>query len=153
MVALNDVDFGNFITHPLMQPPGIPDPQYSEQKLIFLKDGATVDPTTNCVNFFGTFLDANWKFTLTRGTNGQQAMVSVSPPPEQQALLEGYDGDDVAERLSAATTKFFNDMVFELDGTFLTFNDMMVTSKGKEPSVMLALEILVRKFPSPGLEF
>ena len=51
------------------------------------------------------------------------------------------------------TSKFFNEMVFELDGTFLSFGDMMMTNKGKEPSVMLALSILVRKFPSPGLEF
>ena len=43
--------------------------------------------------------------------------------------------------------------VVELDGTFLSFGDMMMTNKGKEPSVMLALSILVRKFPSPGLEF
>jgi hypothetical protein len=30
---------------------------------------------------------------------------------------------------------------------------MMVTGKGKEPTVMFSLNIKVRKFPSPGLEF
>ena len=44
-------------------------------------------------------------------------------------------------------------MVFELDGTYLSFRDMMVTDKGEAPSVMLALNIKVRKLPSPGIDF
>lgn len=44
-------------------------------------------------------------------------------------------------------------MVFELDGTYLTFGDMMLTDKGKEDIIMLSLGITVKKFPSPGLDF
>ena len=49
----------------------------------------------------------------------------------------------------------FNEMVFELDGTFLSFKDMMVTppAMGSSPSVMLALNIRVVTFPSPGVDF
>ena len=61
--------------------------------------------------------------------------------------------DEISRRLADVTSSFFNEMVFELDGTFLSFRDMMITGKGKDPSVMLALSIMVKKFPSAGLEF
>jgi hypothetical protein len=62
-------------------------------------------------------------------------------------------GNVTASELSEAMTKFFNELTYELDGTFLSYRDMMVTDKGSAPSVMLALSILVRKFPSPGVDF
>jgi hypothetical protein len=63
------------------------------------------------------------------------------------------DLHSTATQLTTAISDFFNEMIFELDGTFLTFRDMMVTGKGGDPSVMLALQITVKKFPSPGLAF
>jgi hypothetical protein len=154
MVSLNSKDFGNFITHPLMRPPGLPEVdgnKASSSKLEFLKDGVSLDPSSGTVSFFGTYVDAKWKFTLRRGTNGQRALITVTPAevPEDNEL----DYNSISSGLTDVTSKFFNDMVFELDGTFLTLGDMMLTEKGKEPSVMLSLGILVKKFPSPGLAF
>jgi hypothetical protein len=155
MVALNAADFGNFITHPLMRPPGLPEVSdeidASSSKLEFLKEGVAIDPSSAAVSFFGTYLDAKWKFSLQRGTNGQKALVTVRP--EQVPQDAGLDYISLASSLTEATSKFFNEMVFELDGTSLTFLDMMVTDKGKEPSAMLSLKIKVKKFPSAGLKF
>ena len=155
MVALNAVDFGNFITHPLMKTPDIPEIQGlagESSQLKFLKEDVTIDPSTGAVSFYGNFLDAKWRFDLCRGSNGRQASIIVHPM-DSTAEIHDENRDSIAASLTHGVSRFFNEMVFELDGTFLTFRDMMVTGKGKEPSVMLSLSILVRKFPSPGLEF
>lgn len=154
MVALNAFDFGNFITHPLMRPPGLPEIVGSSDKestLVFQKEGVAIDAAKGVVIFYGTYLNESWRFELRRGANGQQAAIAVRPLDTSSSAPN--DRASMAAGLTQVTSKFFNDMVFELDGTFLTFRDMMVTSKGNEPSVLLSLGILVRKFPSPGLEF
>lgn len=155
LVALNAMDFGSFITHPLMKPPGLPDVRESTDKsaeLKFLNEDVTIDSSTGAVSFFGCYLDEKWRFELRRGANGQQASITVHPA-DSGSEISGMNRDSIAAGLSQVVSRFFNEMVFELDGTFLSFRDMMVTGKGKEPSVMLSLSILVKKFPSPGLEF
>lgn len=186
MIALSSTDFGNFITHPLIKPPSPPqelwtktaaaDNKYdnindhqSDDRLIFLKEDVSVDPSSGRVTFFGTCFGVKWKFILQRAANRIQRqnsnggnvsiqatrVESVSPSSterEAQQNVQNYDAI-IANALTATTTKFFNEMIFELDGTFLAFDDMMVTGKGSEPSVMLSLRIKVEKFPSPGLEF
>lgn len=180
MIALSSTDFGNFITHPLMKPPSPPqvvskitaddnnknknNDHQSYDRLIFLKEDVSVDPSSGQVTFFGTYFGATWKFSLQRVVNGQQrhsskgGNVSIqatrveSSSSEEETKIQDYDAI-IANALTATTSKFFNEMIFELDGTFLSFDDMMVTGKGSEPSVMLSLRIKVKKFPSPGLEF
>lgn len=156
MVALNSVDFGNFITHPLMKPPGVPlidgKVEGEAASLTFVKDNVKVDPQTNVVTFYGTYLGARWKFTLSRGAVGaKKALITaeVVHKPEDSDI----DFESIAKELTNVVSGFFNQMVFELDGTFLSFEDMMITAKGKEPSALLSLTITVKKFPSPGLEF
>lgn len=154
MVALNAMDFGNFITHPLMKPPGLPQVagmDDNSSSLQFLKERVSVDPSASAVVFFGSYRDKEWRFELRRGNDGQQASISVNSVDANGK--PSHDDASIAAELADVTSNFFNEMVFELDGTFLSFRDMMVTCKGKEPSVMLSLGILVRKFPSPGLEF
>jgi hypothetical protein len=160
MVALNNVDFGNFITHPLMKPPGIPriegkvegDSSSSSSTLMFVKDNVMVDPQSNVVKFFGNYLGARWQFTLSRGNDiNRKALIKaevVQIPNDSE-----IDFEAIAKELTDVVSTFFNEMVFELDGTFLSFEDMMITAKGKEPSALLSLTITVKKFPSPGLEF
>eukprot|EP00980_Cylindrotheca_fusiformis_P018519 scaffold6124_cov122-Cylindrotheca_fusiformis.AAC.38 len=153
MIALNEIDFGNFVTHPLMRPPGLPENVVdAEDRLEFVKDDVSIDARTGKVTFYGKYIDRLWQFTLERGTTeGKRAVVRVT-----HSGASGSDHIDVASvalQLTEVTSKFFNEMVFELDGTFLSFSDMMLTDKGKEPVIMLSLGILVKKFPSPGLEF
>ena len=147
MVALNAVDFGNFITHPLMKPPSPTTQQDgNSHSLQFLKDDVMIDANTGIVNFFGSYMDRRWQFSLKRGT-AKQAIITAAPE-------NASDGDSsIAKELSAVASNFFNEMVFELDGTFLSFTDMMVTCKLNEPIAMLSLDITVKKFPSSGIDF
>ena len=164
MVALTAEDFGNFITHPLMKPPSPPSfggdspasSSSADLSLNFLKEGVIVDPSDGSVSFYGICDDKKWKFTLRRGNDTtQKALIHASLAEGHQD--EGQQSEErveaLAKALSETSTEFFNKMVFELDGTFLSFEDMALTAKGTEPSVLLKLSILVRKFPSPGLEF
>jgi len=157
MVALSATDFGNFITHPLMKPPSPPINTSSDtNKLLFLREDVSLDASTGSVVFFGTYAGSKWKFTLQRDSDSgkkakiEAALVESSRGNDDEA---GIDYDAIQQSLALTTSNFFNEMVFELDGTFLSFEDMMLTPKGREPSVMLSLSILVRKFPSPGIEF
>lgn len=153
MVALNAADFGNFITHPLMKPPGIVgDGSEDDSGLEFMKENVTLDPKAGAVKFLGKYMGQTWQFTLRRGSNEQKAMIEACLHKSSQSDAT-TDWENVARQLAQVTSKFFNEMVFELDGTFLSFSDMMLTDKGKEPIIMLSLGILVKKFPSPGLEF
>ncbi len=154
MVALSATDFGNFITHPLMKPPSPPmSLNENNSKLTFVKENVSVNPSSGTVIFYGMYAGSKWKFTLQRSADtARKAKISAS-------LVSGdsdeknSNHDRMAKALASTTSKFFNEMVFELDGTFLSFEDMMLTDKGKEPSAMLSLRIKVEKFPSPGIEF
>jgi hypothetical protein len=155
LVALSATDFGNFITHPLMVPPSPPTIEgmpVTATALEFLKDKVYIDPDQATVTFYGNYAGATWEFTLQRSPSGKRALIRAALAPGQTRVSD-LDYDQLATALTESTSHFFNEMVFELDGTFLSFHDMMLTSKGKEPSVMLSLLITVRKFPSPGLEF
>eukprot|EP00977_Amphora_coffeiformis_P000179 scaffold48_cov161-Amphora_coffeaeformis.AAC.27 len=144
MIAVNSEDFGNFITHPLMKPPEVS----SGESPKFRKENTVIDPKERTVVFYSDFRDYTWQCTLQRSARGT-AEVSVTP------ANKGGDKapDELAKELSISLTNFFNNLVFELDGTFLSYRDMRVTDKGESTSVMLALDILVRKFPSPGVDF
>ena len=150
MVALSATDFGNFITHPLMKPPSPPMTSNNNSKLTFLRENASVNPSSGTVLFYGMYAGKKWRFTLQRAAeSSQKAKITASLAEPSQ----GSEYDEMAKALAVTTSQFFNEMVFELDGTFLSFEDMMLTDKGKEPSAMLSLKITVKKFPSPGIEF
>ena len=148
MVALNAHDFGNFITHPLMQPPTSASGDVSS--IEFLPEGTLVDPVTASVVFFARYAGTKWRCALQRSQVAKKAAVSVSSA-EEVGVVAGQDM--VVAKLAEVLQRYFNEMVFELDGTYLSFRDMMVTDKGEAPSVMLALNIKVRKLPSPGIDF
>ena len=145
MIALNSQDFGNFITHKLMKPPHV-----AGEKPVFLKERTSIDAKQGIVIFYCSFRGHTWQCTLKRSpSEGGTANVSA-------VLAEACDetlDDDTAQELSTSLTTFFNNLVYELDGTFLSYRDMMIMEKGSAESVMLALNILVRKFPSPGIDF
>lgn len=159
MVALNSVDFGNFITHPLMKPPGVvgATSEDDNNRLEFVKENVSLNPKTGVVTFFGRYMGQIWQFTLQRGssTDEKKAVITAFHQKSSSESSGGpnTDWEAVALQLTKITSDFFNEMVFELDGTFLSFSDMMLTGKGKEPIIMLSLGILIKKFPSPGLDF
>lgn len=150
MIALSGKDFGNFITHPRLRPPGLSEAASSDQEegeLVFIKEGSRVDSEKGYVAFFAMHKGSKYECTLRRGDDdNKKALVSLKP-------VDDGGSKETATELARLLTDFFNEMTFELDGTYLSFRDMMVTQKGREPNVMLSLNIKVRKFPSPGLEF
>jgi hypothetical protein len=161
MVALTAEDFGNFVTHPLMKPPCPPTigddaVAAANLNLTFLKEGVVVDPNEGTVSFYGMCDKKKWKFSLQKGTDARNKAIIQAAPADEDEQQQGPSlerTEALSKALSETSTKFFSEMVFELDGTFLSFEDMALTAKGSEPSVLLKLSILVRKFPSPGLEF
>jgi len=158
MVALSATDFGNFITHPLIKPPSPPSINGSSDnqnsRLVFQKENVSVDPSTGLVTFYGTYADSKWKFALQRAAGGgEQAKIHATLAESGGERERGAVVDAMELSLASTTSKFFNEMVFDLDGTFLSFEDMMLTDKGRDSSVMISLRIKVKKFPSPGMEF
>lgn len=147
---MNSKDFGNFITHPLMKPPVLRSNECS-QAIKFAKEGVTIDVNNGSVTFYGTYMEERWRCTLRRGEDRGQgrAMIVVEPTSVEKKA----EFASAAMELTEAISDFFNRMVFELGGTFLSFRDMMITSKGESPNIMLAISITVKKFPSAGLAF
>eukprot|EP00586_Coscinodiscus_wailesii_P011541 CAMPEP_0172509622 /NCGR_PEP_ID=MMETSP1066-20121228/221738_1 /TAXON_ID=671091 /ORGANISM="Coscinodiscus wailesii, Strain CCMP2513" /LENGTH=284 /DNA_ID=CAMNT_0013288201 /DNA_START=145 /DNA_END=999 /DNA_ORIENTATION=- len=151
MIAMNNFDFGSFITHPLLKAP--------QHKFLgelrdfeFLKDDVSINPVNKSVQFYGVFLGEKWKCSLERPTNGG-ANVIVSPTNLSSRMLDEDMVPALSTELSRLITDFFTRLEFNLDGTILSFRDMMLTSKGASPNIMFALKITVKKFPSPGLAF
>lgn len=200
MVALDGVDFGNFLTHPLLlgQSPtlstssghcyntnsntntdenNIDEAENGDgngKQFEFKKEGIEIQHETGTVIFYGTCMGENWRCDLTRNNNSgnNKAIVTVSHMMNEKSdsgskstststpSSELLDIDAISMELSMVMSQFFNNIVFELDGTFLTFQDFKIHNKRKSdddgkalPTLLMALGITVKKFPSPGLEF
>merc|ERR1712032_707448 len=156
MVALNEEDFGNFITHPLVEPPSpisLSDNNENDNRIQFIKDDVRIDPKNGLVTFHGLHQNEKWTFTLRRGDIGPKKAIITARPTLSSSLLSEQQQQQTSI-MTKVISNFFNNMTLELDGTFLNFDDMMITNKGKSGgSIMFALNIKVKKFPSPGLEF
>lgn len=142
LIALNNSDFGNFLTHPFFK---LQVPSSNQGKsLELLKENVTIDGKSGVVKFFGRLDGELFDCSLSRSANNGA-----------QVFVDGSDSvlsNDLAIKLTA----FFNNLVFELDGTFLKFKDMMITTPKSEhtnATLMLALTITVHKFPSAGAAF
>jgi hypothetical protein len=151
MIALDNLDFGNFITHPLIRPPVVALSDATDGSQIkFLQQGTQIDPVHGTITFRVTLMGLEWKCVLQRGSTEQKRALIEATPVDPTGM---DDLEATARVLTDALTVYFNELVFELDGTSLSFRDLMITDKGESPSVMFALNIVVTKFPSPGLAF
>jgi len=168
MVAFNSHDFGNFITHPLLKPPPVSD----GNSILFQQDGVKIVPETldgltsgGYIIFHALCLGQRWKCRLQRGslTNDVDGTISniqsrVHVDVEPAVLTtDGIHSETLVFQRSASEiapilTNFFNTLVFNLDGTYLTIKDLMINGKGIAPTVLLALHITVKKFPSYRLK-
>ena len=151
MVALTSEDFGSFLTHPLLHPPR---PKPGGEPFNFLDKGVVIDNPKGEVIFFGSYDGEKWQCALSKADqNSSKSIVKVTPVELSSDENDTIRQVELSLLLTTLLSDFFNSLVFELDGTFLTYRDMMVTSKGESPSVLLALDITVKKFPSPGIDF
>lgn len=143
LVTFNANDFGNFLTHPLLQPP-----QYKVNgeihNLHFLKENVIIDAKTSSVTFFTRFLDSNYKCLLTRSATNDEAIIQVVSNSNTEEIT------NITTQMSNVLTKYFNSLIIDLEGTFVSYRDMALNSDG---DVMIELNILVKKFPSRKLNF
>lgn len=154
MISLNAQDFGNFLTHPLLvqQAPIVE----GRGKFDFLSRDVMIEDDR--VQFYGTLMGEVFRCELKRCTL-QKAKIDVFHVPSltSSSLSSSFsrDMESVASESSTVISNFFNNLVFELDGTFLRFRDMKIHSSdtSQSPIVLMALSITVQKFPSPGIAF
>lgn len=154
MIALNAEDFGNFITHPLIRPPSPPSASIDD-RVTFHKDGIEIDPHSLTVVFKAEYAGKTWDCTLKRGVKAQRRAIVGVRITTLENDNELHRENVLSMELTESLTVFFNTILFELDGVFLSFRDMLVTNiKGSpQPCVMLSLDLSVHKFPSTGAEF
>eukprot|EP00548_Thalassiothrix_antarctica_P006770 CAMPEP_0194139358 /NCGR_PEP_ID=MMETSP0152-20130528/9000_1 /TAXON_ID=1049557 /ORGANISM="Thalassiothrix antarctica, Strain L6-D1" /LENGTH=100 /DNA_ID=CAMNT_0038837149 /DNA_START=759 /DNA_END=1061 /DNA_ORIENTATION=+ len=95
------------------------------------------------VIFYGSTQQEEYQFALRKDDNKGEA----------QIIATSMDTISVNTELSERMSDFFNNLIFELDGTYLKFQDMQLTSVKKNDWLMLQLNIKVHKFPSKGLSF
>lgn len=151
MVSLTAQDFGNFLTHPLLKQPQL---EQGQKSFAFSKDEVIIDSVSKKVTFSALYDDIKWRCVLTKANEGEKAaIIKVTPYELSSDVDQTLYQVDLSLQLTSSLSKFFNDLIFELDGTFLSYRDLLVTEKGESPSILLALDITVRKFPSPGLMF
>lgn len=151
MVAFDAKDFGNFLTHPLME---MPFHRFNDMynKILFKKDRILINKTDRSVLFDVEYLQSTWKCILQRASNGVGAEVKVyfveggSTLTQDEILL-------LEKELSQTITIFFNELIISLDKVNVSYQDMMVITKGKFPLVLISLDILVRGFPSRSVAF
>jgi len=149
MVALDAVDFGRFLSYPLLETPSFRHNDV-DHNIELLKDKISIEPEHNTVVFHIELLQGIWRCELQRAPNGAKIQVS---------FVEGIGDLSIGEisllekGLSKTMSSFFNELVINLDGSFIHFKDMMVTSNSKFPFVILSLELMVKKFPSRSIKF
>jgi hypothetical protein len=107
-----------------------------------------VDPKSQSVSFRAIHAESEFKVTLQRGASQNVPAIAHVTPVNGHGEEEDI-ADRICSRMSSVLTSFFNEMTFELDGTFLSFTDMMVVEK-RSPTVMLAVAIRVVRLPGPG---
>ncbi len=170
MIAFNDTDFGNFLTHPLLlqQAPKIGNSSSGDDTFEFQKENVEIvkdkKDGEECVIFYGHYKNQRWKCTLQRGLQstrkgGRFADIKVahssSLESDDAQLLDEGEIQALETELTMIVSNFFTELVFELDGTFLSYKDLKFHTKKNslETNIMFALDITVKKFPSPGLAF
>ena len=164
MVALDYRDFGNFLTHPLLEGQ-IPRISIGDEheRFEFDNKNVVIDDENGCVVFYGTCGGESWRCVLSKAVDngGQNAAIEVTHIASDSNDDSNDDDIDVdidiaamSMELTMVITDFFNNLVFELDGTYLSFQDMKVhKTKDQQSQILISLGITVRKFPSPGVAF
>ena len=155
MVALDYRDFGNFLTHPLLEGQI---PRIGDERFEFDKKNVVIEDEHGCVVFYGTCGGESWRCVLTKAVEngGRNAAIEVTHIASNSDVDVDVDVDIAAMsmELTMVITDFFNNLVFELDGTYLSFQDMKVhKTKDQQSQILISLGITVRKFPSPGVAF
>ena len=143
--------------------------QVSQTRFEFSGKDVDISHEDGMVIFYGKCIGRKWRCELMRGLNGSSNKANIhvshvpseslgdgdSEPSNANANAINIDINSVETELKSVLSEFFSTLVFELDGTFLSFQDMQVhkSKDNGDNNVLLALGITVKKFPSPGVAF
>jgi hypothetical protein len=147
VLSLTARDFSNFLVHPLLGVAPLPSGAFT-----FERDYCTLDPARAAVYFSGVW-------------HGEHVIVEARQPvPFGRIEVAVADAPRLtprgAETLSADMTRYFNEVVLEMDGTFLSFSDMRVGGGGGggsddvyggggEPTIQVTVDLTVHRVPNP----
>lgn len=162
VLALDARDVGNFLTHAKRRPPLPVVRSVGERPQIVLKkkqrqqqdcghdDSIVIDSRRGTMEF--SVKCAGRTFGCTLKPSGEKICVSVVPCPsstnDDDDARHKISTDELAAELSDSLTKFCNEFRAEVNGTWLSFRDMIIVASSKgtseQASVMVAVDILPR---------
>jgi len=133
-------DFGNFLSHPLLRAAAAA--RREERGFDFVFEGGETARVCGKEGFL--------EYSGVLGASGERRTVRMRPMEGSRvdARLVGDVGDETFERSMAS---FFERLVIDLEGTELRYRDMTIDPA--RSTVDFELDLCVRKFPSPNIQF
>ncbi|CAM9244616.1 unnamed protein product [Discosporangium mesarthrocarpum] len=136
VVVFNERDFANFLVHQLVRQAHI-----GGHALIFRPTGVLINPEASTITFGARWkaLDLVIELSQVNGKLTARVVRSVGIP-----LLE-----EEAQMIATGVSNYFNSLRIDLDGPVLNFASLSFIGSGSRGGrLRLALDIIVRKFPS-----
>ena len=134
-------DFGNFLSHPLLRAAAAAAAARRDGFDFVFEGGETARVCGN---------EGFLEYSGVIGASGERRTVRMRPMEGSRvdARLVGADADETFERSMAS---FFERLVIDLEGTELRYRDMTIDPA--RSTVDFELDLCVKKFPSPNIQF
>lgn len=111
------------------------------------RDAVSISPESSSVDFFGTWLRTGQRYACRLTATGSRVnctarLLGSSPTADTENAVVGR-----------GVTRFFSELLVDLQGAELTFASMAVTSTHGVPLLDLRLRLRVREFPPLSVRF
>ena len=139
-LTFDSSDFGNFLSHPLLRAAAAA--RRDEGGFDFVFEGGETARVCGDEGYL--------EYSGVVGGSGERRTIRMRPMEGSRvdAHLVGADADETFERSMAS---FFERLVIDLEGTELRYRDMTIDPA--RSTVDFELDLCVRKFPSPNIQF
>ena len=140
-LTFDSSDFGNFLSHPLLRAAAAA-ARRDEGGFDFVFEGGETARVCGDEGYL--------EYSGVVGGSGERRTIRMRPMEGSRvdARLVGADADETFERSMAS---FFERLVIDLEGTELRYRDMTIDPA--RSTVDFELDLCVRKFPSPNIQF
>ena len=140
-LTFDSSDFGNFLSHPLLRAAAAA-ARRDEGGFDFVFEGGETARVCGDEGYL--------EYSGVVGGSGERRTIRMRPMEGSRvdAHLVGADADETFERSMAS---FFERLVIDLEGTELRYRDMTIDPA--RSTVDFELDLCVRKFPSPNIQF
>jgi len=140
-LTFDSSDFGNFLSHPLLRVAAAA-ARRDEGGFDFVFEGGETARVCGDEGYL--------EYSGVVGGSGERRTIRMRPMEGSRvdAHLVGADADETFERSMAS---FFERLVIDLEGTELRYRDMTIDPA--RSTVDFELDLCVRKFPSPNIQF